>query len=342
MKKEGAAILCDINSDRENIINCFKDIIGIKHFAFVEIIEKSQEKLFKKIEEICKELNSKNIKIITPKTRRSDKKFELTSPQINSKIGEIANKYKIKVDYKDEKNMIYVKIHSKNIFISFEKYNGQGGLPVKSAGRVLVLLSGGIDSPVAAYQLMKRGCQCDFLHLHNLKSNQDVLDSKITKTINKLNKFQFKSTLYTLPYETFEFGIMGKVVPRYELVIFKYYLLKLAENLAKKYDYLAIANGDSLAQVASQTLENLNVVNHNLNIPIFRPLLTFEKEEIIDIATKIKTFELSIQDYKDCCSLVAKNPMTQAKSVKFLESVEKVDIENLVEKSLEKLEYYKI
>ncbi len=382
IKKEEQSFLCEINSSKKEIINCFKDILGIKYFMFVEEIKTSQTQisqnskfseslkivskknslkvseglkiiskknylkdekiLFEKIDEILKDYKKQNIKIIYPKTKRSDKTFPLNSPQINNKIREIAKKYEIEVDYKNQKNIIFIKININSIFISFEKYLGPAGLPVDSAGRVLVLFSGGIDSPVASWNLMRRGCHCDFLHLHNLKSNEEVLNSKIIKIIKKLNKFQFKSTLYTLPYETFEFEIIGKVFPRYELVVFKYYLLKLSESIAKKYDYLAIANGDNLAQVASQTLENLNIVNYNINLPIFRPLLTFEKEEIIDIARKIDTFELSIQNYKDCCSLVAKNPMTKAKQDKFLKSIENINIDNLIEKSLKKISIYKI
>jgi len=342
IKNDAASLICKIDSPREDIKNCFSSILGIKSFSFTDEIELSSEKLFEKIENICEDLSKKNIKIIFPKTKRSNKSFKLKSPDINSKIREIAKKYNIEVDYKNKENMIYVRVNTKSIYISFEKISGPAGLPVDTAGRVLVLLSGGIDSPVAAYNLMRRGAHCDFLHLHNLNSNKEVLDSKIVKTINKLNKFQFKSTLYTLPYDSFEFGVMGKVVPRYELVIFKYYLLKLAQSLAKKYSYFAIANGDSLAQVASQTLENLNIVNLGIDFPIFRPLLTFEKEEIIDISRKIDTFDISIENYKDCCSLVAKNPMTKAKEDKFLESVNKVDIDKLVEKSLETIDLFKV
>jgi len=143
----------------------------------------------------------------------------------------------------------------KTTYISSEKISGYGGLPVGTSGKILVLLSGGIDSPVATWHLMKRGAKCDFLHVHSLQESKDVMKSKIQKTIKELNNYQFESKLHTASYTIFDLSVMGNVPQKYELVCLNI-IYKLAEKLATKYKYLAIANGDSLSQVASQTLEN--------------------------------------------------------------------------------------
>ncbi|MCA9460397.1 MAG: tRNA 4-thiouridine(8) synthase ThiI, partial [Nanoarchaeota archaeon] len=132
------------------------------------------------------------------------------------------------------------------------------------------------------------------------------------------------------------------IFQEYELILFKHYIFKMAQIISKEYDYLAIVNGDSLSQVASQTLENINISSNNIAIQILRPLIGFEKEDIINIAKKIGTYDLSIENYKDCCSLISKNQTTKAKKDKFEKNLEKINFQNLCEKSFESLEVFKI
>jgi len=223
------------------------------------------------------------------------------------------------------------------------KIKGLGGLPIDAKKKILCLLSGGIDSPVAATQLMKRGCRVDFLHIHSFVKNEFVLKSKIKDIIGKLNNYGYKSRLFLMPYSFYELGTAGKIEDRFELIFFKHYIFKLAEKLANHYEYDAICSGDSLNQVASQTLENLKCVSYNVNLPIFRPLLSFDKNEIIEIARKIGTYEISNIEYKDCCSISAKNPYTQCNLDKFKEKVlDKIDMDELLEKSMEEITSYMI
>jgi len=342
IKREGASFVCTFSGKKELVVKSLKHVFGIKQFLFVKTISKDLDEIQKEVRNSLRKIKESDTETVSFQTKRSDKNFPLTSPNLNEKLGEIANNEGLKVDYSNKKNIIYIKIGEKSTYVSSEKIGAHGGLPVGTAGKVLVLLSGGIDSPVAAWSLMKRGVSCDFLHIHNFRKNEDVLLSKIPKTIEMLNNYQFKSTLYVSPYNPFEFTVMGNIPPKYELVLFKNYILNLAQEIAKKNGYLAIANGDSLAQVASQTLENINTAQYGIKLPVFRPLISSDKEDIVYIAKKIGTYDLSIKDYKDCCSLVSKNPATKTKREKLKEILGNIDLEKLLEQSLAQITKFNI
>ncbi len=346
IKKEGSRIIVNFNSEnKEKISFVLKHTFGIKSFAFTTQIKKDLNSIldFVRKKLIDLKLNDKNdLKFIAFEVTRNDKNFELNSIQLKSKLGEIAHELGIKVDYKNSENSINILITMNNVFIFYNSEKGYGGLAVGSSGRVLVLLSGGIDSPIAAWNMMRRGIKCDFLHFHTYLKNEEVLNTKIKSTIEILNQYQLRSRLYLVPYSPYEFLTSGKIYENYELVFFKHYLLKVAQKIARENRYDAIVNGDNIAQVASQTIENLNVSQTNIDILIFRPLLCFEKEEIISRAKEIGTFELSIKEYKDCCSLFAKNPATKANLAKFNKILMNVDIAKIVEKSILEMQVFDI
>ena len=174
------------------------------------------------------------------------------------------------------------------------------------------MLSGGIDSPVAAYLAARRGCQADFVHFTaSHVSRKEIIQSKIGKLVKKLSSTTLKSTLYILPSTYFDLAIGEKVVS-YRLILFRRFMARSAEKLAEKLKIHALVTGDNLSQVASQTLTNISSISRAINIPLLQPLLTYDKEEIINLASKIGTYELSIQSYKDCCSLIQQNPRTSS------------------------------
>ncbi len=338
-RKEGVAIADFIENDKDKIIDLIKPVFGIKNFAFMEQVEKTPEAIIQKGKEILKRLKSQGYKRVAFKTKRADKQFPLKSPDLNNELRFIAEKeLGLDVDYKNHEIKIFTDITFSTVYMYSEKIKGLGGLPVGSIGRVLCLLSGGIDSPVAAYQMMRRGCQVDFIHIHSFTSNKLASEGRLKDTIEILNKYRSKSKLYLVPYSIYEFTTWAKINPRYELILFKHYILKLCEKIANLNEYDAIVTGDNLAQVASQTMENMKVTSTGINLIIFRPLLTYEKEEIIKLAQEIGTFDESIKDYKDCCSLVAKNPITKAKIDKFEEILKIIDVEKLIDESIEKME----
>lgn len=343
IKMEGSRISIDFNSDdKEKISFVLKHTFGIKSFAFAEKIEKNLKSILEKAKEKLEKLKKEKKETVSFEVRRNDKNFPINSIELKADLGEIAQNFGIKVDYKNSQNIIHIIITMQSAFIFDENIECYAGLPVGSSGRALVLISGGIDSPVAGWNMMRRGVKCDFLHFHTYSKNDEVIKTKIKETIEILNRYQTKSKLYLIPYSPYEFLTSGKIYENYELVFFKHYLLKTAEKIAKENKYDAIVNGDNLAQVASQTIENLSVASENITMQIFRPLLCYEKEEIIDKAKQIGTYELSIKEYKDCCSLFSKNPATKANPKKFHKILEWIELDKVIEKSISEMEVFEI
>lgn len=198
------------------------------------------------------------------------------------------------------------------LYIYPEKYRGIGGLPVGTGGRVLALLSGGIDSPVAAFMLAKRGCTVEFFHMSaGHPRGLEPETSVVAQLARELSRFCLRTRLHVVPYTFFDLALTGDQ-EGYELVLFRRFLLRCAEHLARRIDAGALITGDSLGQVASQTLENLAAAAAPIGLPIFRPLIGMNKQEIIEQARRIGTYEISIQPYKDCCALIGRHPRTRS------------------------------
>jgi len=337
IERQDKRIICEFGSAEKKISEDLKCVFGIKNFSFIDEVEKKEDKILKNAEKLMKKLKTKTIAF---KTKRSDKQFPLNSMELHKEFGEIANGLGIKVDYKGSEHTIFTEITSKKVFMYTEKIQAYGGMPVGTSGRVLVLHSGGIDSPVAAWLMMKRGCQVDFLHFHTSRNNKLAHNTKITKLVKTLNKFQGKSKLYLVPYSTYEIMTQGKLFQKHDLVFFKHYLLKFAQEFAIKNNYDAIVTGDNLGQVASQTMENIKATSLNINIPFFRPLITYDKQEIINLAREIDTYELSIEKYKDCCSILSKKPSTKTKVQTFQNILDKVDVDELIEQSVPEVDEF--
>ncbi len=293
-----------------------------------------------KPEEIIREIkkNAVKKKRIKLDTKRAYKEYPLTSMELNKKVGIELEKSGFEVDLEKPEYWIYIEILRDSAVVSFDKTRGLGGLPVGSSGKVLSLLSGGIDSPVASWLMMKRGCTVDFLHLHAFPTNEKAKKSKIIRLAKQLKKYSpVKIRLYLVPYGKFyekSFEMNGRT----ELIVFRRFIFRLANRIAGKGRHLGFVTGDSVGQVASQTLENIDVVNKIAEYPVYRPLVGYDKQEIIDISEKIGTYGISIEKYKDCCSLVAeKHPATKAKLGFVEKEEEKIDIEKIIEETMKKM-----
>jgi len=336
VRKEYKRLLCIFEDSPENIKIVLGHVFGIRYFCIVEELPKKTESVLQFTERFLKENKKKGFTSVSFKTKRADKTFPLTSVELNTQFGEIASQLGLKVDYSHAPITLFTEITEKEIYCFSEKLQGAKGLPVSSGGKVLVLLSGGIDSPVSAWQIMSRGCSVDFMHVHPFSQSNQA--EKIETLVKILNKFQWNSKLYLISYAPYEAYVSGKIPSKYDLVFFKHYLLKLGEKLALDLGYDAIVTGDNLGQVASQTIENMKASGFGLQVPLFTPLLTHDKETIIEQAKKIETYDLSIKSYKDCCSLFALHPSTRTKLSYFQNLVKKIPMEKLVEKSLENME----
>ncbi len=222
------------------------------------------------------------------------------------------------------------------ILVYFDELKGYGGMPVGVSGNTMALMSGGIDSPVAAWHMMKRGSHVKFAHFH---SHPLVDTSSIEKSIElteKLTRYQLSSELYLIPFGAVQQRIIVTVPPAYRVVMYRRFMVRIAEKLAAQNGALALVTGESLAQVASQTLENISVVDEVSQMPILRPLIGMNKNEIIDISREIDTYDISIMPDQDCCSLfVPRHPVIRGRSDTVKELEESLPVEDMVSESIE-------
>jgi len=343
VEREHGRITCEFGEeDKGKCEETLKKIFGVKYFAFAEDTVLSEKGILDGAEILLNGFKKSGVKKVASVAKRSDKNFHLDSNELNRKIGALAVKLGFGIDLDNPDARIFTEITPKRAYLYTEKIQGLAGLPVGSSAKTLCLFSGGIDSAVAAFLMMKRGSHVDFLHFHALRTGKEVLSSKITKLVGNLNTYQFSSTLYNASYHSYQLGVSGKVDERVELVLFRNFMLRIAQEIALRDGYSAIITGDSLGQVASQTGENLLAANFGVEIPVFRPLISFDKDEIIEIARKIGTFDLSVEKYKDCCSIISRKPATAVRPEKFRKELSKVDIQGIIAKTLEEIEVQKI
>lgn len=279
------------------------------------------------------------------RARRSDKSLPFSSQEIERQIGEAVRQASgATVDLGAPQVSIYVSASFEGAYIYAEKRSGPGGLPVGVSGKVLALLSGGPDSIAASYLLAKRGAEVDFLHFHVFPDRHWVLASKIPTIAARLSAWTLSERLYLASYTPFEMRALELKKPdlRYEVIVFRRLMARLAGALARRLGYQALALGDSLGQVASQTMENLVAVDDAVSIPIFRPLIGMDKVEIIDLVRKIGLFEEAAAPYKDCCSIIAPNPVIRAQLERVRELEEKLGVQQLVEQMVEAVETLEI
>lgn len=310
----------------EETKNLLRTTPGVSWFGDAIVLDREYDLLIENLKTIV----ANSGRSINLDVKRIDKKFGSTSLELKEKIAKALD-----IRFDPDGYRLRVEIMPKNYIINYSIQRGMGGMPVGSAGKIISLFSGGIDSAVAPFEMMKRGCIVDLLHVYSVADSEEVLNSKISDIAKKLS-YIAPVRLYMVPFHFFSVDMAG-ANPRYELVLFKRFLIKLAEEISYRYGYKAIANGDSLSQVASQTLDNINSISYGINLPVFRPLLSYNKEEIIDLAKKYGTYELSLQKYKDCCSLVAKNPLTTASMEKVKEFEERLDLASVVNQSVSKM-----
>ncbi len=257
---------------------------------------------------------SQTIKSFRVTASRSYKSYPLSSAELDKKIGAyLQKKYGWKVDLTNFDLEIKIDIHKDEAVIRYQNYAGSGGLPTGTAGRVLVLLSGGIDSPVAAYQMMKRGAEVSLIHFQNQTSATDGSAQKIFDLSKVLARYQPNVRLFLVPFADLQRAIIMNIPSPYRMILTRRLMFKIAARAARAHGCLALATGDSLGQVASQTLENLTVIYEATPLLKLAPLIGANKMEIVDLAKKIGTLEISTRPYDDCCSMfVAKHPATGA------------------------------
>jgi thiamine biosynthesis protein ThiI len=244
-----------------------------------------------------------------------------------------------KVSLKNPDVTIYLELLSKEVYYSIEKIQGPGGMPMGVSGKVACLISGGIDSPVAAYRMMKRGCRALFVHFSGRPLVSRASEEKVRELVQMLTAYQYTSKLYVIPFGEIQRDIVANAPAPFRVVLYRRVMIRIVQELAKREHCWGLVTGDSLGQVASQTPENLTVIEEAAELPLLRPLIGMDKVEITDQAQRIGTFTISIEPDQDCCSLFTPpHPSTKTR----LDDIQKVermfDIGALVKQGLDKAE----
>ena len=269
-------------------------------------------------------------------TRRTDKNFPVSKLKMNEDVGAaILEATGKKVNLKQPDKTCYIDIVDGKAFLYTERIQGQGGLPVGVSGKVMSMLSGGIDSPVASYYIMKRGAAVSFIHFHSVPFTNEASIEKVREMIEKLQVFQQRISLHLVELAPIQKEVMVLTSEKYRIILYRRFMVRIAEKLAKKQRAVALLTGDSLGQVASQTLENMRVIEEAISMPLLRPLIGFDKLEIINKARAIDTYDISILPDQDCCALfVPKHPATKARLKDILSEEKKLKVDEMVQQAV--------
>lgn len=298
------------NQDPDEISEKLKKVFGISSFSFTEKVPNDIESLKTRCLDIAKESNKKTFKIIA---KRHDKTYAMHSDEVNRAIAStILKNTDLKVDVHNPELPIRIEIHSQDAYITSDKIPGAGGYPAGINGKVLLMLSGGIDSPVAAYQLMKRGLRVEAVHFASPPYTSENAKNKVLTLAKMVSEYQGSMKVHVVNFTDVQLEIYKTAGDPYAVTLMRRMMFREAEMIAKQTGCLAIGTGESLGQVASQTLESMNCINSVCTIPVLRPLVCYDKVEIIDLARKIGTYETSILPFEDCCTIFdPKNPVTK-------------------------------
>jgi thiamine biosynthesis protein ThiI len=296
--------------DKARILEALQQVFGIAWHAFGKKVDRDEATLKEACVNAAREApGATTFKVFV---KRVDKRYPISSDALCRSLGAaVASATGLTVDLDDHDLAIHVEILDDKALVFTEKTQGLRGMPHGSSGRMLCLFSGGIDSPVAAWSMMKRGASVDLLHFHPYATNAEVIGTKITDLHRTLRTFNPRSLLYLVPHHRYQAAAALKIPPAYETVVFRRFMLRAGEVLAGRQGLKALVTGDALGQVASQTLENLAAALVGLDLPVFQPLISMDKDDIVRLAQKIGTFDSSNKPYKDCCSLMSRRPKTR-------------------------------
>ena len=287
--------------------------------------------------EILKDLGPENPATFRVSAKRADKRFPLSSPEIEREVGgRIKEARHWLVNLSHPELTINVEALTSEAFYSFGKERGPGGLPVGASGRVACLLSGGIDSPVAAWRMMRRGCRVLFVHFHSYPILSRASQEKARELAQSLTRFQFHSRLFLVPFGGIQQRVVLAVPPPLRVVVYRRIMMRIAERIARLNRAQALVTGDAVGQVASQTLENMATIGSVVTLPVLRPLVGMDKEEITAEAQRLGTYPISIIPDQDCCTLFTpRHPATKAKPQEVVRAEEGLPIDEIVSQAVE-------
>ncbi len=327
------------------IIGRLKKVFGLVYISPCIRVDKDLDKIREAaILAMEEKIAREDIKTFKVDTNRVDKSFEIKSPELSRKIGGeiLKNVDNMKVDVHNPDTYLYIDIREK-AYIYTDRYEGAKGMPSGSNGRGMLLLSGGIDSPVAGYMMAKRGIEISAVHYHSYPFTNERAEQKVKDLAKILTRYLGPIRVYSVNILNIQRAI-NKNCPEGEMTILsRRFMMRIAERIANNKEIGCLVTGENLGQVASQTLEGLTVTNSSVDLPIFRPLIGFDKLDIVNIAKEIETYETSILPFEDCCTVfLPKRPVIKPRLRDIEKSEESLDVEGLIEDAIENMEEYLI
>lgn len=325
-------------TDPYQIIPILQKVFGIRSIQPCLKVENDMDAIVKAVTDVMSDKKG-TFKIAT---RRPNKRFEYHSEEVNRKTSASVLRnfdQNLKVDVHNPDYKVIVEIRDEATYVMAENYMGAGGYPVSVGGRALLMLSGGIDSPVAGYLTMKRGVEIECIHYASMPYTSQAALDKVKELCRLISPYQGRIRLHIVPFTDIQLAIYQHCNKSYAITIMRRMMYRLADRLADKRNCIAIVNGESVGQVASQTLESMQTINAVTNRPVLRPLVTYDKLEIIDIANRIGTYETSILPYEDCCTIFTpENPVIKPKIEKAEKEESFFDFEPLLQTALDNIE----
>ena len=332
--KNRVRMFIETDDNINGIVDILKDIFGIHSIVVAYKVDTNTDIIKEKVLEVVKEIDFNTFKV---DTRRTDKNFNIPSMEFNNIIGglilkNIPNK---KVDVHNPDYTLKIEIRHDYTYIYSKEINGAGGYPVSVAGKGLLMLSGGIDSPVAGYMAMKRGVKLECIYFESPPHTSIQAKNKVKTLVNKLNRYQPSIKLHVINFTNIQEAIYKNIDPTYMITIMRRMMYRISERIMYQNNCHILINGESIGQVASQTLTSMQVINNVSNVPVIRPVSCLDKLEIIEIAKKIDTYETSILPYEDCCTIfLPKHPVINPELRKAIEYENSFDYETLIQEAV--------
>ncbi len=330
--------------DIDEAVECISKIFGIATFSRACVAEKNIENIKETAAEYLKDQFAM-IGSFKVEAKRSDKKFPLTSPEIAREVGGyLADTFpEVEVDVHNPDAVVTVEIRDNAAYIHSGVLKGAGGIPVGTGGKAAILISGGIDSPVAAYMMAKRGIELTAVHFASPPYTSERAEEKVVELLRRVSAYSGQMTMYTVPFTKLQEEIRDKCHEEYFTIIMRRFMMTIAEKIAENNDCKALITGESLGQVASQTIGAIACTDNACEMPVFRPLIGMDKEEIIGISRKIDTFDISIQPYEDCCTVFTpKHPRTRPVLKNVIAEQNKIDFVPLIQEAVENVKVTQI
>ena len=332
-----AVVPMDDYIDMDEVSDRISRVFGIAAYSRALQVEKNMDVILENAPKYLAE-QLKNAKTFKVEGKRSDKKFPLKSPEISREVGgAILSAFPhLRVDVKNPEILVTIEIREKFAFIRGNQTKGAGGMPTGTAGKSSILISGGIDSPVAAYMMAKRGLVLNAIHFASPPYTSPQSEEKVHNLLRQVTRYCGNITLFTVGFTEIQEEIRDKCPEDLFTLIMRRFMMRIAQRIAEKEDSKALITGESLGQVASQTLNALACTDAVVDMPVFRPLIGLDKDEIIKVSRKIDTFDISIEPYEDCCTVFTpKHPKTKPQ-ISVLENAEKaLDVEVLIDRAIE-------